>query len=437
MKTPKADHGGQRREPGKRAKPLAATLSAVLGVILASGRIILGAFAAVLRALGKVAITTWRLAAALDSALWRAVKLLARRALEGLAYASGLAASAFRGLLVWLPTRTGRAYSALSGAFLVIAGLWIIDVLRSAPALDAAGAASARAPIDEDDPILARIDGRYVHLSEIEASARAGGFLRPDETLTPKTAFQRNLVEAYVEQRLLARAALDDGLQRSPSVSRRVNAARDRVLAAAYMDAQVKDAVTPETVERLYNAQSGVTRLGDEVRARHILVATSEEAEEIVKQLQEGADFAKIARTQSLDRATAPLGGEVGWFTKGMMTPAFSRAAFAAKPGEIAPPFRTEFGWHILEVLDRRPTSVVPFAQVRAPIENFLRMRTIENSLRQLEEESQVVYFRPEEAKPAPSSAPPDLSDPALTDPDFTLPVEPSTEDDGAEDTFR
>lgn len=419
METPAPDHIAEQSAPDRRASPLAAGV----GVLLAAGRVGFGAAMTVLRAAGKAAITVWRLAAALDSALWRAVKLLAVRALEGLGHAAGLAAGAFRGLLLWLPTRTGRAYSALSGAFLVIAGLWIVDVLRSAPALDAAGAASARAPVDEDDPILARIDGRYVHLSEIEATARAGGFLRPDETLTPKTAFERNLVEAYVEQRLLARAATDEGLQRSPIVARRVNAARDRVLAAAYMDERIKSAVTPEAVERLYKSQADITRLGDEVRARHILVATGKEAEDIIALLKAGGDFAELARMRSLDRATAPLGGEVGWFTQSMMTPDFARAAFAAKPGEIAPPFQTEFGWHILEVLDRRPTSAVPFAQVQAPIEDFLRMRTIENSLRELEEKSQVVYFRPEEEKKQQLVAPPDLSDPALTDPGFSLPA--------------
>jgi len=289
--------------------------------------------------------------------------------------------------------------------------------------------------VDEDDPILARIDGRYVHLSEIEASARAGGFLRPDETLTPGNAFERELVESYVEQRLLARAALDDGLQRSPTVARKVNAARDRVLAAAYMDAQLRDTVTPEAVERLYRSQSDVTRLGDEVRARHILVATGEEAEEVVALLKGGADFSALAKERSLDRATAPLGGEVGWFTRGMMTPVFANAAFSATPGELAAPFQTEFGWHILEVVDRRATSAVPFSRVRAPIENFLRMRTIESSLRDLEKKSQVVYFRPKEEDETPSAAPPDLSDPPLDDPEFTLPTEKSGEQDGEPDS--
>ncbi|MHA7871700.1 MAG: peptidylprolyl isomerase [Hyphococcus sp.] len=369
-----------------------------------------------LRAVWKLIITTWRLAAALDSALWRATKLLFRKAVNGIVYVLGLALAAFQSLLLWLPTRTGRAYSAVSGVMLAVASLWIIDELRAGPGADLDGQARLRAPIDEEDPILARIEGRYVHLSEIEAAARAGGFLREGETLTPQSAFQRELVQSYVEQRLLARAALDEGLQRTPRVLRRVNAARDRVLAAAYLDAQIEDAVKPDTVRRLYDSQKDVTAIGDQVRARHILVATGEEAEAVIAQLNEGAEFGALAREKSLDRATAPLGGEVGWFSRDMMARDFARVAFSTPVGEIAAPFQTEFGWHIIKVLDRRGTQAVPFSDVRANIAEFLRLRAIDRTLRKLEDESQVVYFMPDENAPADSPAPPDLDAPDLLD---------------------
>ena len=390
---------GKQFKPEQRIKPALALL-----------RLVSQGFWIALRALGKFCITTWRVAAALDSALWRLTKLMANRLMVWLGYVGHLALIAFRGLIAWLPTRTGRAYSAMMGALLLVLGLWMIDVLRAVPSLDNAGSSALRPPVDDADPILARIEGRYVHLSEIEATARAGGFLRPGEKLTPQTAFDRNLVESYVERRLLARAALDEGMQRSPSVARRVNAARDRVLAAAYMDAQVKKAVTPEAVERLYNSQADVTRVGDEVKARHIVVQSQEEANEVVALLKGGAEFATLARERSIDRATAPLGGEVGWFNRSMMTPIFANAAFSVAPGELTAPFETEFGWHIVEVLDRRATSAVPFSQVRSSIENFLRMRTIDSSLRALEEESQVVYFRPQSDE-AISDDPPNLRD--------------------------
>lgn len=383
MKTPDGKDFG----PEKTARPLGAAASAATSVI---GAVLMW----ILRGVGKVIITVWRLAGALDSALWRAFKLMMRGTLSWLGYAAGLAGAALRSLLLWLPTRTGRAYSAVSGAVLVVAGLWIVDELRAGPRIAEEYNALMRAPVDAADPILARIGGRYVHLSEIEASAQAAGVLAPGEALTPQTAFDRELVEAYVQQRLLAGAAQREGLQRAPAVSRRITAARDRVLASAFMDDRLEEAVTPEAIKRLYEAQAGVTDLGDEVRARHIVVASEEEAAAVIARLDEGADFAALARELSIDRATAPLGGQVGWFTRAMMTPAFSRVAFATPSGERAAPFRTEFGWHVLEVTGRRQTRQVPFTAVSDNIEGFLRRRTIETTLRELEEASQVVYFR-------------------------------------------
>lgn len=402
-----------RKPPGGAARVLGGAAIRGTGALWTAAGV-------VLRAFGKLVITTWRLAAALDSALWRAAKLILRKTINGVADALGLAAMAFRSLLLWLPTRTGRAYSAVSGVVLIVAGLWIVDELRAGPGAAGADSALLRPPIDEDDPILARIEGRYVHLSEIEAAARAGGFLREGEALTPATAFERGLVQSYVEQRLLARAAQDEGLQRAPGVLRRVNAARDRVLAASYMERKLSDRVTPETVERFYNSQRDITELGDEVRARHILVETGAEAEEIMALLSDGADFGRLARERSIDRATAPLGGEIGWFTRSMMTPALGRVAFATRPGDLAPPFQTEFGWHVLQVTDRRATRSVPLSDVRDNIEEFLRLRMIEQTIEELAEQSQVVYFRPETREAPVSPPPPDLSAPGLRDPELS-----------------
>ncbi len=375
----------------------------------AAARALAGAAMMLLRALAKLWLTTWRLAAALDSALWRAIKLIVRKTINGLAYAGMLGARAFRSLLLWLPTRFGRAYSAGSGVFLILAGLWIADELRSGPRVDDSGQLILQAPLDEEDPILARIEGRYVHLSEIEAAARASGVLRAGDILTPQIAFRRGLVESYVEQRLLARAALEDGLQRSPSVLRRINAARDRVLAASFMDSRLREQVTPQTVKQFYNAQRDVTVLGDEVRARHILVATKQEADAVVEALAGGADFGALARELSQDRATAPLGGEIGWFTRSIMTRIFSNVAFATTPGEVAAPFETEFGWHVMEVLERRSTKAVPYKEVRGEVEEFLRLYTIDETLAALAKESQVVYFRPPEKEREPDLSSPEL----------------------------
>ena len=395
MKTP---DGQQFKKRGRVGRLFAGT-----GRLLLSGLLALGRFGLLLlRAIGKLIATIWRLTGALDAALWRGAKLFARSLWRSMAAITLIIAAAFGDLIRWVPTRWGRAYSAICGVWLIVFALWIIDELRTPPSLhNRPGENPGGAPIDLDDPILARIEGRYVHLSEVAAAARASGALRDDEILTPALAFERDLVKAYVEQRLLARAAGDEGLQRQPQTARQINAARERILAAAYMEQQIAATVTDSAVERLYRAQVGVTRLGDEVRARQIVVNTGEQAESILEKLKAGTSFEDLARRYSKDRTTAMSGGDLGYFSREMMDPALSTAAFSTPIGEIAPVFRTEFGWHILQVLDRRKMDGIPFDAVRDNIKRFLTLRTIEATLNQLKADNDVVFYPPSPPKDA------------------------------------
>lgn len=400
----------QQTEPNSAGRRLARTAAAAMGGL----RFLWRALTALVRAFGRLVATVWRLAGSLDEALWRGVRLSAIGVWRVLSLIAELSLGASRDFLSWLPSRSGRAYSAGSAFILAIALLWIADELNIDP--QGAGADEARrgAPVDLEDPILARVEGRYVHLSEVVASALASGALREDETLTPEAAFERQLVQAYVEQKLLARAAADEGLQRDQAVIRQIGALRDRILAAAYMEKRLRAVVTDEAIKRIYERQSDVTRLGDEVRARQIVVATGEEAEAVLSALKAGAAFEDLARQLSLDRSTAGLGGDLGYFSKDMMTPELTRAAFSTPVGEIAPPFQTEFGWHILEVLDRRPTKGVPLAAVRDNIGLFLRRRAIADTLAALQEANEVVYYQPapsgrDAGAPAPMPSRPEL----------------------------
>ncbi|MGF1545577.1 MAG: peptidylprolyl isomerase [Parvularculaceae bacterium] len=354
------------------------------------------ALARVARALGKLVMTVWRLAGALDAALWHGV-VFGTRAIGGvLLSGAGFIGAIIVDLARWLPSRSGRAYCAASGIVLAVSSLWIIDELRRAAATRHGSTARVEAPpIDIDDPILAQIRGRYVHLSEIAAAARAAGELRDGEELDARAAFAGGFVDRFVDQRLLAAAASDAGLDRDPDVLRRARAARERVLAAAFVDERVGEAATPEAVARLYEAQRDIVRLGDEVRARHIVVETEAEAREIMAALGDGADFRRLARTRSIDRATAPLGGELGYFSREIMAPRLARAAFSTPKGERAGPFFTEHGWHVIEVLDRRRAQTVEFDAVREDIARFLADKSVNDALADLRRENRVAYFPP------------------------------------------
>lgn len=356
------------------------------------------------RGLAKGVATIWRLAGALDSALWRGVKLGALISGAAVIRSLRVAAGALADVFAWLPSRGGRAYAAASGVILSIATLWIVDEIRGAASQSKTFDAIFRPPIDLADPIVARLDGRFVHLSEVEAAAKTSGQILEDEGLTVEAAFSRELVTAYVEQRLLAKAAVSEGLQRDEAVAARLSAARDRILAASYMKSRIELAVSDDRVRRLYESQADVTRLGDEVRARHILVATELDALAIIAALEAGGDFGAYARARSLDRATAPLGGEIGWFTRDMLAPGLSEAAFSAPVGSLAPPIQSEFGWHVLEVLERRPTRGVAFAAVEDNIRRFLTLRAIDDTLKSLKEDEDVLYFPPAKADGRPNA---------------------------------
>lgn len=411
MKTP----DGKQVTSGRAVAALAAALAATGGAAVKLGRFLWRLVVLLARSFGKLVATIWRLTGALDDALWRGTRLSALGLWRILAIIAHLSLRASQDFLGWLPSRSGRAYSAFSAFILIIALLWIADELNINPQ-DGAGAGEARhAPVNLEDPILARIEGRYVHLSEVVASARASGALHEDEPVTPQTAFERQLVQTYVEQKLLSRAAIDDGLQRDQAVTRQIGALRDRILAAAYMEKRIQAIVTEEAIETLYSHQSDVTRLGDEVHARHIVVSSREDADKVFAALRAGAAFEELARKLSIDRATAPFGGDLGYFARdNSMTPELVGAAFSTPVGDLAPPFDTEFGWHVLEVLDRRPTKGIPLAAVKDNIALFLRRRAIADILAQLQQDNEVVYYDPQRSDAGdyssePLPAPPDL----------------------------
>lgn len=91
-----------------------------------------------------------------------------------------------------------------------------------------------------------------------------------------------------------------------------------------------------------------------ELNGRHILVETAEEAAAVVEELKAGGDFAKIAKEKSVDTASGAEGGELGWFTVGAMVPAFNDAAYALKLNTISEPVQSDYGFHIIEITDKR-----------------------------------------------------------------------------------
>ncbi|WP_300540555.1 peptidylprolyl isomerase [Maricaulis sp.] len=243
---------------------------------------------------------------------------------------------------------------------------------------------------DETDPVVARVDGTLIRRSDVEREAMAQAEGELDMPPAPGEGEFERVLEELIDQRLLALEARRRGLHRSEEARRRLALAEERILGNVLVETALADAVTEETIQRIYQEQIQLIPLGEEVRARHILVETREEADAIAQLLAEGRDFAELAVAMSQDRATRLEGGDLGYFTRGGILPAFGAVAFSTPEGEVSAPFRTEFGWHLLTVVDRRRQPPPSLEQLRPNIVRFYTFDQLEALIEGLREEAEI-----------------------------------------------
>lgn len=227
----------------------------------------------------------------------------------------------------------------------------------------------------------ARVGGAVISVDDVRREARARDLSEDPDALQPGDPAFREALEALIDQRLLALEAVRRRLHDTPEARRRLAAAEERILGNVLMETAVADAVSDEAVRRVYEEQSRLVPPQDEVRARHILVASRDDAREVLRELEDGADFAALARQVSLDPATRLEGGDIGYFTAAGILPEFARVAFATPRGAVSEPFQTEAGWHVLTVTDRRSQPRPSLDEMRPSIVRFLTMQHIDSLL--------------------------------------------------------
>jgi peptidyl-prolyl cis-trans isomerase C len=173
-----------------------------------------------------------------------------------------------------------------------------------------------------------------------------------------------------------------------------VKDAEAQIVAEAYVHHTVQPKITDARIKARYDELSAKFKPQDEVRARHILVANEDDANAIVKQLKDGADFAKLAEEKSKDTGSAKQGGDLGYFTHDAMVKPFADAAFSMKPGDVSDkPVKTEFGYHIIKVEDKRKSSPPPLAEVRDQIANQLGQEMTNDLVKGLEAKAKIERY--------------------------------------------
>ncbi len=216
-----------------------------------------------------------------------------------------------------------------------------------------------------DDTVVATVNGQPVTEAELATISEelSSAFQNlPDEKKRAAA------LSALIEVRLLVADAEAKGIDKKPDIARRIALLRDRALHSAYIEDQISSKVTDEEVRARYDKEIAAAPPVNEVRASHILVDSKEKAEDIIKKLDGGADFATLAKENSKD-GSAGEGGDLGYFGPGRMVAEFEKAAMALDVGAYTKePVQTQFGWHVIKVTDRRQQLPPPFEKVKDQI---------------------------------------------------------------------
>jgi peptidyl-prolyl cis-trans isomerase C len=279
-----------------------------------------------------------------------------------------------------------------------IGGLLAIFVLAAAPLPVSLTAASA-----QSDPVVAKVNGTEIRQSDLVAAEEEIGAQLPP--MAPDA--RRDYLVTYVtDMVLVSKAAEDRKLGDTEDFRRKLANARTKLLMEALLQAEAKAAVTEEAMRKVYD--EAIKQVGDEeeVSARHILVETEDEAKKILADLKKGGDFAAIAKEKSKDPGSKENGGDLGFFGKDQMVAEFADAAFKLNKGQLSEPVKSQFGWHIIRVDDKRKKQPPEFDKVKDQLQTFVQRRAQAEMITKLRDSAKIERLdaKPEtkpDAKPA------------------------------------
>ena len=298
-----------------------------------------------------------------------------------------------------------RAFLAASLSLLLITPAFAQHKAATPPK----AAASAVVPGSAGDPVVARVNGQVLHRSDVELALRGAP---PQVQQQPLQQVYPQILTSMVNGILLAQAGRKAKIDSNPAVKQQITATETEIIADAYVTSLARGLITEAKLREAYNTYAKEAPKQEEVSARHILVPTEQEAKDIIEQLKKGADFATLAKEKTTDPSGKTNGGDLGYFTQQDMVPEFSAAAFALKKGEYTQtPVKTQFGWHVIKLEDRRTGKAGTYEQVAPQIAQQMTQQIVASKLQELKGQAKVDLYDPNGnplvANNAPASPPP------------------------------
>jgi len=263
-------------------------------------------------------------------------------------------------------------------------------------------------PASADD-VVARVNGKDITAAEVQVATDVFG-----EQLAQIPEAQRRpmIVGALIDMHVMADAAKAAGTADSPKYKARMAFLEAQALRNTYVEDELQGKISDDEIKARYEKDIAGFVPPEEVHARHILVKTEDEANAVLKQLADGGNFEAIAKEKSQDPGSKDNGGDLGFFAKGQMVPEFEAEAFALKPGETSTkPVKSQFGYHVIKVEERRTQPVPTLDQVREQVIQMVQRDKYQDTLAKMHSAAKIEILDPTAAPAAPAAP----ADPAAT----------------------
>jgi peptidyl-prolyl cis-trans isomerase C len=272
------------------------------------------------------------------------------------------------------------------------------------PAAPAKPPAQAAQPALKD-PVVATVNGQPIRLSELEVAQQS---LPQQYRNMPLQAVFPALLDRIIDSKLVVQEGKKSKVTEDPAFKKRMAFVEDQVLQDFWIQREIARQVTADKLQKRYEERLKQMPTEEEVHARHILVSTEDEAKALIAEIKKGAAFDKLAKEKSTDKASGAEGGDLGWFKKSDMVKEFADAAFNLKKGELTEtPVKTQFGYHVIKVEDRRKAPPPAFEEMAEQLKEEMAREAVTAQLDQLRSGAKIEKFAMDGAKPdAPAAKP-------------------------------
>ena len=246
-------------------------------------------------------------------------------------------------------------------------------------------------------PIVANVNNEDISL---ETMIHAMNELPPEIQSQPFMSYYEDLLERVIDIKLFAQEGKKMKLDEEPSVRAAIDFVIEKVLMQAFLSKHVQENIKEENIKASYSNFIADETSREEIKASHILMDTESEAIDVINMLNDGDDFAELAKNKSTG-PSGPSGGDLGWFKRGQMVPPFEKAAFSLNKNEITQrPVQTQFGWHVIKIFDKRIPEAPSYESMKNKLIQDLERKIVSKKIQDLRNDALIEKLSSSELEP-------------------------------------